>query len=255
MTPPRRASAARAAAVAAAACATALLAPAALAGQTAPPTAAAPGPRAGRPRLMGGLALSIAQPVHDFRDYVANGVGAEGYAVLRPGPASPLALRAAAGFVNYGRERRRISLFPGTGRFTADLTTTNNIFWLGVGPQLMAPSGPVRPYANAEAGFAYFSTRSSLTSRRTDDEIASEENQSDFTWSAGGGGGVLVPLSRSARQPWFLDLGARYHRNGRVRYLRRGGVVDLPDGTTRLDVIESAADLWTYRIGVTIGGW
>jgi hypothetical protein len=212
-----------------------------------------PGTRTGEPRVTGGIALSVAQPVREFRDHVANGVGVAGHGMVRLGAAGAFALRADLGFLTYGRETRRVPLLPGTGRITADLTTTNNIFWLGVGPQLMAPSGPVRPYVNATAGFSAFSTTSTLRRRDTDEEIASDRNQSDFTWATGAGSGVLIPLSRQRRQIAFLDLGARYHRNGRVRYLRKGGIVDLPDGTSRFDLIDSRADLWTFHVGVSFG--
>jgi hypothetical protein len=117
----------------------------------------------------------------------------------------------------------------------------------------MVPSGPVRPYANAGVGFAVFSTSTTLRARDTDEELARETNQSDATWAAGAGGGVLIPLSRQQRQLALLDLGARFHRNGQVRYLRKGGIVDRPDGSSRLDVIDSPADLWTFRVGLTLG--
>jgi opacity protein-like surface antigen len=213
-----------------------------------------PGTRSGEPRLNGGAALSIAQPVHDFRDHVANGVGGAGHAFYRLGARGAFALRADLGFLTYGRERRRIPIVPGTGRLTADLTTTNNIFWLGVGPQFMAPAGAVRPYANAGAGFAAFSTTSTLEDRNSDEVFARDNNQSDVTWAVGAGGGVLVPVWRRARQMVSLDLGGRFHRNGRVRYLREGGIVDLPDGTSRFDVIDGPADLWTFHVGVSFGG-
>jgi hypothetical protein len=212
-----------------------------------------PGTRSGEPRLNVGFGLDVAQPVHEFRDHVANGVGGSGHAFYRLGREGPFALRADLGFLIYGRENRRVSLLPTTGRITADLTTTNNIFWMGVGPQLMAPSGPVRPYANAAAGFAVFSTSTTLRTRDDNAELARDTNQSDATWAVNGGGGVLVPLVRQQRQIAFLDLGARFHRNGRVRYLRKGGIVDLPDGTSRLDVINGPADLWTFHIGITLG--
>jgi hypothetical protein len=232
--------------------------PTALGAQPDVPPAAArplgPGIRSGEPRLYGGLALNVAQPVHEFRAYVANGVGLAGHGLYRLGAAGAFALRADLGFVTYGRESRRVPLLPGTGRITADLTTTNNIFYAGVGPQLMAPSGPVRPYANAGVGFSGFWTNSSLNVRNSDESLASENNQSDVTWAGGAGGGVLVPVSRGLRQIAFLDVGARFHRNGRVRYLRKGGIVDLPDGTTRFDVIDGPADLWTFHLGVSVGG-
>lgn len=118
----------------------------------------------------------------------------------------------------------------------------------------MAPSGLVRPYVNAGVGFSGFWTNSSLSARDSDESLASENNQSDVTWAGGAGGGVLVPVSRGLRQIAFVDVGARFHRNGRVRYLRKGGIVDLPDGRSRLDVIDGRADLWTFHVGFTIGG-
>jgi hypothetical protein len=89
--------------------------------------------------------------------------------------------------------------------------------WLGVGPQIMAPRGPVRPYANGTAGVAYFATMSSVGGRD--------------------------------------ELGASFaHDNGRdVRYLREGGIRDLPDGGLQLDVVRSRADLITWHLGVSVG--
>jgi hypothetical protein len=57
---------------------------------------------------------------------------------------------------------------------------------------------------------------------------------------------VLLTLTRGIA----LDLSARFHRNGRVSYLREGGVRDLPNGDVALDVIRSPADLWTYQVGL-----
>jgi len=63
-----------------------------------------------------------------------------------------------------------------------------------------------------------------------------------------------VPMRSSARTRVSLDLGARYHDNGRnVRYLREGGIRDMPNGDILLDVIQSRADLITYHLGISIG--
>ncbi|NIQ54829.1 MAG: hypothetical protein GWN71_16020, partial [Gammaproteobacteria bacterium] len=40
--------------------------------------------------------------------------------------------------------------------------TSNTILYGGVGPQVMVPTGPVRPYANLGVGFGWFATTSSL---------------------------------------------------------------------------------------------
>ena len=165
-------------------------------------------------------------------------------------------MRLDGGFLNYGRETTRDPLSSTVGgRIMVDLTTTNNIGWLGVGPQLMAPRGALRPYVNGTAGLSYFGTTSSVKgSRSANESFAETTNYHDAQLSWGGGAGVLVPLRRSARTLVFLDVGARYHDNGRnVRYLREGGIRDLPNGQLALDVIQSRADLVTYHVGVSIG--
>jgi hypothetical protein len=235
--------------------------PAAAQGPGGPAAAArlGPGTRGGEPRLMGGLAFALTQPVHEFHDAVPNrGLGGVAHALFRD-RSGALALRADVGFTQYGRERFRVPL--GTNRVRVDAVTTNNIVTFGVGPQLMAPSGAVRPYVNGNVGFALFSTTSELRDRNAtnndddDNVIARDRNQADGTWAGGGGGGFLVRLGRpGGRQIAFLDLGARYQNNGRARYLTRGGIRDNPDGTFALDVRESRANFWTYQIGVSLGG-
>jgi hypothetical protein len=165
-------------------------------------------------------------------------------------------VRLDGGFLNYGRETKRVPLSTTVGgRIMVDLTTTNNIAWLGVGPQLMAPRGVVRPYVNGTAGLSYFATTSSVEGTNgASAPFARTTNYDDTQFSWGGGAGVLVPVSRSARTHVFIDLGARYHDNGRnVRYLREGGIHDLPNGDVALDVIHSRADLITYHIGISVG--
>ena len=231
-----------------------LLFPTLAAAQAFPAESLGPATGRGEPRLQGGLALSIGQPVHEFRQYVANGIGGAGHALYRVGRSGAFALRADGGLVNYGRETKRIPWNDGIGRITVDLQTNNNIFWAGVGPQLMAPSGILRPYVTGTVGFAVFSTTSSIRDRDTNQEIVSDNNQIDGTWALSGAGGFLIPVARRPRSIIFLDLGARFHRNGSVEYLREGGITDLPGGGVRYDRIRSAGDLWTYQLGISVGG-
>lgn len=237
----------------------ALLAPAAVGAQDPLVTRLGPATAAGEPRFMGGASFSIGQPRGDFHRYVDDGFGVAGHGLYRLGRAGAFALRLDGGFLNYGSETKRVPL-SGTigGRVRVDLNTHNNIFWLGAGPQLMVPRGPVRPYVNGTAGFSYFSTVSSIDAVDDfddQDDIARDENYGDAVFSWGGGAGVLVPVYRAARSAVFLDLGARYHNNGRrVRYLREGGIRDLPNGDIELDVIRSRADLVTWHVGVSVGG-
>ena len=185
-----------------------------------------------------------------------NGAGLAGHALYRVDRQGAFALRLDGGFLNYGSETIRLPLsnLPGGGRVGLDVSTNNNIFWLGVGPQLMVPAGPVRPYVNATAGFSYFATTSSVKGRSNEESFADDTNFDDTPFSWGGGAGVLIPVSHKARSLVFIDIGARYHNNGNsVQYLREGGIRDLPNGAIQLDPIRSRADMVTWHVGVSIG--
>jgi hypothetical protein len=218
-----------------------------------------PATRDGEPRFQGGAAFNVARPVGQFGQYVSDGFGAGLHGLMRLGAAGAFALRVDGSFVQYGRETKRVMLSPTVGgRINVDLTTSNNIAWFGVGPQLMVPRGPVRPYVNGSVGFSYFATQSSIEApdggADDDRDYFRNTNLDDVTLSYGGGTGVLVPVGRGARTLFFLDVGARFHNNGRARYLREGGIEDLPNGDIRLHPIDSNANLWTYHVGISIGG-
>lgn len=161
-----------------------------------------------------------------------------------------VAVRADAGLLAYGRARSRVAFASANGAVLAfDLTSRNDVRWAGVGPQLMAPAGPVRPYAVAQVGAALFSTAFTLRDRDGDGALVAREVAQDdaaLAWNAGGG--LLVPLGRQAA----LDLGARFQRTGRVSYVPERGVRELPDGGVALEVVRGPAELWSYRVGLTV---
>jgi hypothetical protein len=211
----------------------------------------------GEPRFMGGVGFAVGHPRGEFRRYVTRGLGVEGHARYRVDRHGALALRLDGGALNYGRETLRMPLGsrPGGGRVQLDVTTTNNVGWLGVGPELMLPRGPVRPYANASAGVTYFATTSSVGGTGLGDaRFARSTNHDDLQFAWGGGAGVLAPVYRGARTLLALDVGAQYRNNGRnVRYVREGGIRDLPNGDVDVGVLRSRADLLTWHVGLSIG--
>jgi hypothetical protein len=104
----------------------------------------------------------------------------------------------------------------------------------------------------ATAGGSYFFTQSSVGGSDDGDQFASTRNFSDNVPSYGYGGGVFVPIAvRNALVG--LDLGARFIRNGHTRYLREGGVTDLPGGGYSVSPIESETSLVVYHLGVSVG--
>jgi hypothetical protein len=216
-----------------------------------------PATAAGEPRLMGGVAFGVARPLGAFRHHVDNGLGVQGHALYRVDRAGALAVRLDGGVMRYGRETIRTPLGagPGGGRIELDVTTNNDYYWLGAGPQLMAPRGVVRPYAHGTAGFTYFATTSRASGRGpVDPSFAQTTNSRDSQFAWGVGGGVLVPVHRSARTLVSVDVGAQYRESGRsARYLREGGIRDLPGGGVALDVVRSRADVVTWHAGVSVG--
>lgn len=230
-----------------------LLFPAGTAAQVLRPQPGEPAP--GPVRAAAGGAVFIAQPVGEFDDYVDVGFGLGGHLLLRLDPAGVFSLRLDGGFVNYGRESKRVCLSQTVGcRILVDLVTSNNIAFGSIGPQLGVPSGPVRPYVNGGIGFSYFATTSSVsgTSNSDNDDFARTTNFDDVTLAWSAGGGLYIPL-RIGSTSFAIDLGARYLLNGEVEYLREGGIEDHPDGSITLHPTRSEANLLVWQIGVSFG--
>lgn len=201
-------------------------------------------------RWFGGISLLAAQPLGEFDDYIGIGGGIAGEVMYQVTPNGPLAVRVDLGYVLYGSEKQRIHPFP---RLEADITTNNSIFYAGIGPQIMVPDGMFRPYLGGTVGLAYFFTESSLDGTSVgSDDILETTNFDDVTFAMTGAAGVYVPLRRGLR-PVSLDIGARYHHNGRARYLREGSIQDNPDNSITITPIESETNLLTWHLGVTVG--
>jgi hypothetical protein len=199
-----------------------------------------------------GANLIVGDPVGEFDDFVGTGFGAEFFGRFPLDPMGILSLRGDLGFLVYGHESKRVC-FEGVGcRVQARLQTTNNIAFGGIGPELALPLRQARPYLHAFMGFAYFNTSSSLEDLWGNPADFYTENYGDGTFSWGLGGGLELNLRRG-RVPIDLNLGVRYHENGRVKYLTEGDIVDNADGSVTMYPILSEANLMTYRFGITIG--
>jgi hypothetical protein len=203
------------------------------------------------PRGEFGISGVYGLPSGEFRDYVRQGWGVDGYFRWNVDRAGILSFRLDGGFLGYGREHKRVPLSSTIGgRILVDLTTSNNIVDVGIGPQLTTPDGPIRPYVNAAGTFSYFFTESSVEGSNNNDSFAETTNYDDYTFGWAAGGGLLIPLG--VRQDVMLDLGVRYRANGNVTYLTKGGIEDLPDGGIRLNPIASDANLVAFRIGISV---
>ncbi len=198
-----------------------------------------------------------AAPRGEFRDNVGAGVqggGVTGTALLRLDPIGILSLRLDGGGIWYGNETQRVSVI--SPRIGANVTTTNSLGDLSIGPELAVPVGPFRPYVNASVGVHAFSTSSTLKGLRNSDQYDDGEfttnHQNDATFAYGFGGGVRVPVGPK-RWDFAVDLGSRYFRGGMAEYLTEGDIVDNPDGTLTLNTRQSRTDYQTFYLGFTVG--
>jgi len=204
------------------------------------------------PRGHVGGELLVATPTGEFAENVGTGFGLGFFGRYALDEAGILSLRGDFGFMNYGRETIRICVTQPC-RVTGNLTTSNNIAFGGVGPELGVVGGPVRMYVNGAAGFAYFGTTSQVEgSNNSGDPFASSTNFDDLTFAWLAGGGVQLRAS-SGRHPVSIDVGGRYHFNGEAKYLRKGDITDRPDGTVVINPRRSETNLWTFRAGVSVG--
>ncbi len=202
-------------------------------------------------RVAFGANLQGLKPQGEFAENVNFAGGLAGNVVYALDDAGIIALRADVGFLIYGSERYRVPLGGGPlGLINVDVNTTNSIFHGGVGLQLLAPGTTVRPYANATAGFSYFSTSSSATGSGNDEPFANSTNYSDagFAWTAGGG--LYVPL-RAGNTRIQLDLGATWMDNGSREYLRPDGIT-FENGGVQLNPVRSQAQALRFHLGIIV---
>lgn len=209
-------------------------------------------------RVAGGLSVAVSQPLGDFRRGGRVGFGVAGFASISADPAGIFGLRLEGGAQNYGTSSLRTTQ-PGFGFYTTQLrqSTSNDIFWLGLGPQLTIPLGPVRPYGFATVGGANFTTTTSLQYAVYGDPYGRDRqfqstDLSNWAFARAAGGGVRFRLGRAGRRAAFVDAGARWQRVNDVRYLTPGAVP--ADVDPNMLAIRGRADFVTYHLGVSLTG-
>jgi hypothetical protein len=211
------------------------------------------GPNAFERRSSGTVAFIQSRPQDAFANNVGFGYGANGTYMFRLDNAGIFGLRADGSFLQYGRESKRVPLSSTIGgRIQVDVSTTNYIIPVSIGPQIMWPKGSVRPYANAGIGGQFFFTQSSVEGSDNSDSFANTTNQWDKTLNWVAGGGVYVPLYER-RFNVLLDIGAQYLNGGKARYLKPGSIEDLPDSQIRITPLESNTHMVLVRFGVRLG--
>ncbi|MEJ2540378.1 MAG: hypothetical protein P8188_10470, partial [Gemmatimonadota bacterium] len=141
------------------------------------------------PRAYLDLDLVGADAVGEFGQRVDGGFGGQAAFRLRLTPQAPAFLRVDGGFVVYGYERIGTCYGSPYGcRIGPDVTTTNTVGYMGVGPEI-AVEGAIAPYLFGTLGFSYFSTQSSLSGGDPYyDDLFDTRHVSDLVLSTRAGG-------------------------------------------------------------------
>lgn len=120
-----------------------------------------------------------------------------------------LRLRVETGVLLHGRESFSVPNSDG------EMRLTNTMAFVGVGPQIQLPHGPVRPYAHALAGGNYLFTRADNPGPDAgSDPVEITTTYETGTWAWGGGAGAYVPVARGV----LIDAGITWREGGEVTF-------------------------------------
>ncbi|MCK9210504.1 MAG: hypothetical protein M0P61_06690 [Ignavibacteriaceae bacterium] len=206
-----------------------------------------------------GLNMIFAAPQNEFKTNVKNlgvGVGMEG--LLFFGNSSvPFGVGLNIGFINYGNEDFNAPLSTTLPGITVNVTRSNNIANFHILFRMTTNSTVVKPYLDLLFGGNYLFTESKVTSEKDGSEFASSKNISDYAWSYGFGGGLLIKIyePNPAEMPdmgeLFLDFKVRYLKGTEAEYLTEGSIIGNPNGSVTLLTSKSKTDLLQIQVGVT----
>lgn len=200
------------------------------------------------------ISLSVVQsrPQGAFARNVQLGYGLDGAYLYRIDDAGIWSIRASVGALSYGNESRPAAFSESVGgRVQVDVSTTNYIVPMSIGPQVSRPTGRLRPYANAGVGGQIFFSESRVQSTGNLVVLASTTNHSSAVASWSLGGGVNMPLY-VGRTSVHLDVGAQYVNGGSTRYLAKGSIVDLPGAQISVTPRESTTRMMIVHIGARV---
>ena len=210
-----------------------------------------------REKFLAGADFSLGFPLGRFNDNIDRlGVGGSGYFAYKF-KNSPFSAGLSFSVLVLGSQTRVELFSANVPEVEVDVATKNYVLMSHLVLRIQLPEGKLRPYVEGLLGFNYLWTETGVYDRGWGiREIASSVNHSDFTWSAGAGGGLLVEIYEKKKHrekggfAIYIDFGARCLLGGKAEYLSEGGII-LDNGQPVYDILLSRTDLITTRIGVT----
>jgi hypothetical protein len=215
-------------------------------------------PSGAQARYSAGVAGIVGQPLGEFGRNVSNGFGLDGMGTAGLDSRGIISLRAQLGYMQYSRKTESFFVQSAFGLYELESETKSGVLTLGVGPQLMVPEGPFRPYVAGTIGFSRFATETAIniparnSSSGSSETLAQQTVSSDFILSLAGAAGIAFHLSLFGNSGVLADLGARYHHNGLAKYVSSSGVQYNGTGTPTVTPTTSEANFIVYRLGVVV---
>jgi hypothetical protein len=203
----------------------------------------------GEREIQGGLSGVYFRPHGELAALVGSAGGYGAHGILQS-PGHPLSLRLDYRRIIYGAHSYQRSYYDRKAkeRVDVDSSVSNNIRSFMIGPQLILPFGPLRPYAGIAIGASIASTEWDRIEHREEDDDDSDCDEDDSSDSSmvcledlpaellpnlgqilGGHWtgsftrtvGVVIPVN-VGRSQWAIDVGVTEHRNGRTSIRREG---------------------------------
>lgn len=214
------------------------------------------------PVVITGIGILGGFPTGEFGENVKNpGIGISGFVGYMI-PRTPAVIGLDAGYLIYGHERRTEQFSLTIPDVLVDVVTENNIFTMNAFLRLQTNTDPLRFYVEGVVGFHYLFTSTSIeqNDRFSGEDVASSTNLSDFAFTKGVGGGVLIELWRAdegrtqqnrSLRTVSLDFRMRFHDGSQADYLKRGDIV-RKSGTAELNITKSTTDLITAHLGIAL---
>ncbi|MEO8562260.1 MAG: hypothetical protein ABI601_09310 [bacterium] len=219
--------------------------------------ALAPATARAQSRITVGAAGIYGQPIGEFSQNVRHAFGLDGFGTLGVDAQGIFSLRGELGYQQYASKSEPFLVSSGFGVVELESETKSGVLTMGIGSQLSAPAGPIRPYVAGTVGFARFATETSInipadrSSTGNKETLDQQTVSSDFILSLAATAGIAFEIPAFGRG-LQIDLGARYHRNGQAKYVSSEGVVYNGTGRPTVTATQSEADFVVYRIGIAV---
>jgi hypothetical protein len=206
--------------------------------------------------FQGGLGFIVGAPQGEFKDNLdATGYGVTGHIGYSP-KSQPFMVGLELGFMNYGSETRTEPFSTTIPDVYVNVTTSNNLVLTHLFLRAQPSKGIIRPYVEGLIGVSYFFTETKIENKNHGgEEIASNTNQDDATFSGGGGLGAMIQVyskhSEQKNLEVLLDFRARYLAGGEAEYLKKGSI-RREEGRVVYDINKSKTNLLTFQFGVAV---